>query len=87
MLAGPLEPNRTETVDDRIDHQRQDRARQDRQQRVGHFEKRADDRHREFTAEKRGEISSDQRNKPRQLPRNAKSPATQDLKQDQEESE
>lgn len=87
MLAGPLEPNRTETVDDRIDHQRQDRARQDRQQRVGHFEKRANDWQRKFTAEKRGEISSDQRSKPRQLPGNAKSPAAQDLKQDQEESE
>ena len=87
MLTGSLEPNRAKSVDNCIDHQRQHRAGQDRQQRVGHFEKRADDRHRKFTAEKRGEISGDQRNKARQLAGNAKSPATQDLKQDQEDSE
>ena len=87
MLTGSLEPNRAEAVDDYIDHQRQHRAGQDRQQRVGHFEKRADDWHREFTPEERSEISGDQPSKARQLPRNAKSPAAEDLKQDQEDSE
>src|ERR1700674_4455565 len=87
MLIRSPKKSRAYSADDRVNDERKDRAREDRQQCVRHFEKHPEKRSEELAAEVCGEIRGDESSQSPHLPRQAAPPAPQNFEYDQNERE
>ena len=83
LLARAFEEDRADAVDDGVDDQREERAADRRDDEVGHFHERSQERQDELPAEERRAVGGDDRAQPDELSRQPEMPAARDLEEHQ----